>query len=181
MQIAAVHYHPRLDPLCLSGFTLIPESGEWLTDSDSLVMFMLWKMNNAWMQSVWVQTRLCGDERDGLRDELGGWAGGQGVLWDAGRRGGHKVHRPGLLRNPSSVCSAGIQWNLLNIKRQPPAVFLSFYSIMESSDRSCDISVCAREWWLRTSEWHQTCEQNTTKIINSQLCLCVYQAIYFDG
>lgn len=47
MQIAPIHYHPLLNPLCLSGFTLIPDSDEWLTDRGLLVVFMLWKMNKA--------------------------------------------------------------------------------------------------------------------------------------
>lgn len=76
MQIAAIHYHPLLNPFCLSGFTLIPESEEWLTDRDLLVMFMLWKMNKAWRRSVWVQSRLSGAGRVGLRDVVGGWEGG---------------------------------------------------------------------------------------------------------
>lgn len=44
---APAHYHPLLIPLCLFGFTLIPQSDEWLRDRDSLVMFMLWKVNEA--------------------------------------------------------------------------------------------------------------------------------------
>lgn len=53
------------------------------------------------------------------------WAGG--LLWDGGLFGGHGVCGPAPLRDPfPSVCKAGagLQRKLLNIKRQPPAVFL---------------------------------------------------------
>lgn len=139
MQIAPIHCHPLLNPLCLSGFTLIQECKEWLADRDLLVMFMLWKMNKAWRRSVWVQS-IALWRRQGWVERCGGWVGGV-VGWRA-------VWRPqgpqarSTEKSFSSVCKAGagLQRNLLNIKRQPPAVFpLSFYSIIEDSRRSCDI------------------------------------------
>lgn len=137
MQTASTHYHPLLIPLSLFGFTLIPESEEWLTGRDLLALFMLWKLNEVRRRSVWVHTRFCGRV-----ERCAEWEG------DCGMNGG--VEATGSTGQVSweflpfsSVCraGAGIQRNLLNIKRQPPAVFLSFYSIIDYSRWDSDISV----------------------------------------
>lgn len=65
-----------------------------------------------------------------FRRRQGEWRSGGVCGGDGGWCGGHRVRRPGQWRNPVFIQYAGQVLepgrSLLNIKRQPPEVFLPF-------------------------------------------------------